>query len=87
MKDLTEKIANITKIPIKYQEIEFRGESLPDTYQPLISIEQFEELVVVSETFIFKKVHFSKLEHSNFRNTLFWINGRDFKKPTNKSMI
>ncbi|CAD6190588.1 unnamed protein product [Caenorhabditis auriculariae] len=44
--DLFNRIEHVTKIPIEYQEIKYRGDELPDSLHPLESINEFEELTV-----------------------------------------
>ena len=42
------EIEDLTKIPTDFQQVQFRGDELPDSLHPLESINDFEELVVVS---------------------------------------
>ncbi|CAI4220902.1 unnamed protein product [Auanema sp. JU1783] len=44
--DLLNRIEHVTKIPIEFQQIKYRGNELPDSLNPLESIKEFEELTV-----------------------------------------
>ncbi|CAD6187501.1 unnamed protein product [Caenorhabditis auriculariae] len=47
--DLLNRIEHVTKIPIAYQEIKYRGDELPDSLHPLETINEFEELTVENQ--------------------------------------